>query len=115
MRGKGKSCASLCLFYLEIGIPTMWPAFEKAEARYLELEQLLSQPDVIADRARYTRLAKEHGSLNKMPRPYRDYLKVASDIGHAELLLKNADTDAEMHALIEDELKELRPKRDALH
>jgi len=43
----------------------MWPAFEKAEARYLELEQLLSQPDVIADRARYTRLAKEHGSLTR--------------------------------------------------
>src|ERR1700731_3618876 len=93
----------------------MWPAFEKSLARYAELEQLLSQPEVIADRARYTRLAKEHGALNKMVKPYRDYLKVAEDIAQAETLLQNAGTDAEMHALIEDELKELRPKRDALH
>jgi len=50
-----------------------------------------------------------------MTRPYRDYLKVANDIAQAELLLTSADTDAEMHALIEDELKELRPKRDACH
>ena len=93
----------------------MWPAFEKALTRYGELEDLLSQPDVIADRARYTRLAKEHGSLNKMVKPYREYLKIADDITQAELLLTNADTDADMRALVDDELKTLKPQRDALH
>src|SRR6516225_327622 len=93
----------------------MWPAFEKALTRYSELEALLSQPDVIADRARYTRLAKEHGSLNKMVKPYREYLKIADDITQAELLLTNADTDADMRALVDEELKTLKPQRDALH
>ena len=93
----------------------MWPAFEKALTRYGELEDLLSQPDVIADRARYTRLAKEHGSLNKMVKPYREYLKIADDITQAELLLTNADTDADMRALVDEELKTLKPQRDALH
>jgi peptide chain release factor 1 len=93
----------------------MWPAFEKAEARFFELEQLLSQPEVIGDRARYTRLAKEHGSLAKMLKPYREYLKVADDSAQAEALLLSPDTDAEMRSLIEDELKELHPKRDTLH
>src|SRR5437588_12842093 len=93
----------------------MWPAFEKTLTRYSELEDLLSQPDVIADRARYTRLAKEHGSLNKMVKPYRDYLKLADDIAQAELLLTDANTDADMRALIDEELKTLKPQRDALH
>jgi peptide chain release factor 1 len=93
----------------------MWPAFEQAEARFHELEQLLSQPDVIADRARYTRLAKEHGSLAKMVKPYRDYLKVAGDLAQAEALLQSPDTDADMRGLVDEELRELRPKRDALH
>jgi peptide chain release factor 1 len=93
----------------------MWPAFDKVLTRFDELEHLLSQPDVIADRARYTRLAKEHGSLAKMVKPYRDYQKLADDIGQAEVLLKSPDTDAEMHALVEEELRALRPKREALH
>ncbi len=93
----------------------MWPAFEKALARFDELERLLSQPDVIADRARYTRLAKEHGSLAKMVKPYRDYLKLEGDLRHAETLLQDPAADADMRGLFEEELKELRPRRDALH
>lgn len=93
----------------------MWPAFEKALQRHRELEQQLADPAVIADRARYTRLAKEHGALAKMVRPYLDYLKVGSDIAQAEALLTDDDTDAEMRALIEEELAGLRPRRQALH
>ncbi len=93
----------------------MWPRFEQSQARFLELEGLLSQGDVIADRARYTRLAKEHAALAKMVKPYREYLKVADDIAQAETLLQSPDTDAEMRALVEDELKTLRPQRNALH
>jgi peptide chain release factor 1 len=93
----------------------MWPAFEKTQARFDELEHLLSQPDVIADRARYTRLAKEHGSLAKMVKPYREYLKVQEDIVQAQTLLQSPDIDAEMHALVDEELKQLQPRRDALH
>src|SRR3954447_21301030 len=93
----------------------MWPAFEKALERYHELEQLLSQPEVIGDRARYTRLAKEHGSLAKMIKPYREYLKVAGDITQAEAMLQSPDIDAEMRGMVDDELKELRPRRDVLH
>ena len=52
---------------------TMWPAFEQALARYHELEQQLADPAVVADRSRFTRIAKEHGSLAKMVKPYLEY------------------------------------------
>src|ERR1700689_168010 len=91
----------------------MWPAFEKMQARYMELEKLLGDPDVIADRARYTSLAKEHGSLARKVKPYREYLKVSDDLAQAESMLQGADAD--MKQMIDDELSLLRPQRDALH
>jgi peptide chain release factor 1 len=87
-----------------------WPAFEQALQRSQELEKLLGDPVVIADRARYTQLAKEHGSLAKMLKPYLEYLKVSADVEHAENLLATSASDPEMHALAEEELRALRPR-----
>jgi peptide chain release factor 1 len=91
----------------------MWPAFENALNRHAELETLLADPVVIADRARYTRLAKEHGALLRMVKPYVEYQKLTDDIAQAETLL--ADADPDMRALIEEELATLRPRQQALH
>lgn len=90
----------------------MWPAFDEALKRFQELEASLADPAVIADRARYTRLAKEHGKLAKMVKPYLDYQKVAADIAQAEGML--AAADPEMQALVEEELATLRPQKQAL-
>jgi peptide chain release factor 1 len=83
----------------------MWPAFQQALARHQELEQLLADPGVIADRARYTKLAKEHGALQKTVKPYVEYLKVTKDIDASKSMLEGADD--EMKALVEEELKTL--------
>jgi peptide chain release factor 1 len=93
----------------------MWPRLDQAQTRFQELESLLAQPEVIADRARYTRLAKEHAALAKMVKPYRDYRKLADDVAQAETMLQTADADPEMRALVEDELKSLKPQQEALH
>jgi peptide chain release factor 1 len=91
----------------------MWPAFENALKRHAELETHLADPTVIADRARYTKLAKEHGSLLKMVKPYVEYQKLTDDIAQAEALL--ADADGDMRAMIDEELNNLRPRQKALH
>jgi peptide chain release factor 1 len=92
----------------------MWPAFEQAQARFAELETLLGDPAVIADRARYTQLAKEHGALAKKVKPYIDYKKLTADIAQAEALLAG-ESDADMKAMIEEELAGLRPRVPPLH
>src|SRR4030095_10439398 len=91
----------------------MCPAFEKSLARHQELEQLLADPAVIADRIRYTKLAKEHGALLRSVKPYQEYVKLADDIAQAEAML--AESDGDMKAMIEEELAALRPKKQALH
>ncbi|MBI2808324.1 MAG: peptide chain release factor 1 [Planctomycetes bacterium] len=90
----------------------MWPAFEQALSRHAELEVLLGDPAVIADRVRYTKLAKEHGSLQKTIKPYVEFLKVSEDIKQSEAMLDGAD--AEMKALVDEELKSLRERQSEL-
>lgn len=90
----------------------MWPFFEQALARYNELEQQLASPEVAGDRSLYARLAKEHGSLARKIKPYREYQSVAEEISAAEALLAGADE--EMKAYAEQELAVLKPRRDEL-
>ena len=92
----------------------MWPRFEEALARYRELEQQLADPAVIADRARFTRVAKEHGSAGKLVKPYLEFKNLQDDIATAEEALAGADTDPEMRQYLQDELSELRQRRQAL-
>src|SRR4051812_12744155 len=91
----------------------MWPAFDKLLIRFRELEQQLADPALIADQTRYTKAAKEHGSLAKTVRPYLEYLKLTEDVGQAETIAA-AETDPAMRAYAEEELTALRQKRDEL-
>ena len=88
----------------------MWPAFEQALTRHCELESMLGDPGVIADRARYTKLAKEHGALQKTVKPYVEFLAITKEIEQANAML----TDPEMQALAEEELKGLRERESVL-
>jgi peptide chain release factor 1 len=90
-----------------------WPAFEKSLARSQELETLLADPAVISDRARYSQLAKEHGSLARMLKPYLEWQKLHASLEHAEALVK-AESDPDMQALAHEEITTLKPQVQAL-
>jgi peptide chain release factor 1 len=91
----------------------MWPIFEQALTRYQDLEQQLGDPAVVADRARFTRTAKEHGTLAKRVKPYLEYKKILEDLNQAQALI-DAETDPEMKQYAEQELAELRSRQEAL-
>jgi peptide chain release factor 1 len=91
----------------------MWPIFEQALTRYQELETQLGDPVVVADRARFTRTAKEHGTLAKRVKPYLEYKKITEDLAQAQALL-DAETDPEMKQYAEQELADLRTRQQAL-
>src|SRR5436305_530298 len=91
----------------------MWPYFEQALSRFEDLERQLADPAVIADRARYTQAAKEHGALAKQVKPYLEYKKLAADLAEADKLAE-AETDPEMKLYAQQELAELRRRQDAL-
>src|SRR6478672_5164243 len=92
-----------------------WPAFERNRERFAELERLLADPAVIGDRMRYAKLAKEHGALSKTLKPYLEYLKIDGDLQHAEAMVADPATDADMRAMAAEEVAELKPQRETLH
>jgi peptide chain release factor 1 len=92
----------------------MWPIFEESLKRYQEVEKLLSDPAVIADRNRFSQLAKEHGALAKKVKPYQEYQRIVHDLAQAEILLA-VETDPDMRRMIEEELAGLRPRQKTLH
>src|SRR5262245_19489902 len=91
----------------------MWLVLDQKLARFRELEDQLADPAVAADHTRFSGVAKEHGSLAKLVKPYQEYLQLEESIKGAEAML--ADGDPDMAALAQEELATLRPRRNALH
>jgi peptide chain release factor 1 len=91
----------------------MWPVFEQSLGRFHELEQQLSDPAIISDRARFATVAREHGALAKRVKPYLELKSVCESIAQAETL-RDEEPDPEMRALAEEELTSLQSRREAL-
>jgi peptide chain release factor 1 len=91
----------------------MWPYFEQSLTRYRDLETQLGDPNVVANRVRFAKAAKEHGALARQVKPYLEYKKVLEDLAQSEALA-SAESDPEMKLYAEQELVELRGRRDAL-
>lgn len=92
----------------------MWPVMEQKLARYRELEGQLADPAVASNPAKSLTLAKEHGNLAKIVKPYMDFQDLDASIKESESLVAQ-DADPEMRALAEEELVQLRPRWQALH
>jgi len=81
--------------------------------RFEELEHQLVDPEVLANGARMTAVAREHGSLAKLATKYRTFKEINQQIREARELAEGAD-DYEMRQLAEAELPELRQQRERL-
>ncbi|MGB9773645.1 MAG: peptide chain release factor 1 [Bacteroidota bacterium] len=86
---------------------------EHIKARYVELTQLLSDPEIVSDQRRYRELAKEHRQLSEIVKVYERYEKLRSSLIELEEILKNSD-DKELVALASKELHDSREKLQAL-
>jgi peptide chain release factor 1 len=69
---------------------------EQIEQRYQELTEQLADPEMIADRARYTGVARSHRELEEAHRLAEEYRRAESDAAGAEELLQagNGEVDA---------------------
>jgi peptide chain release factor 1 len=88
--------------------------FEKLnqiEARYDEMTQELSSAEVLADSARYQKLAKQHSELSGIVAKYREWKEIARGLEGAKQLLRETD-DPEMKQMAHDEERELEARRD---
>jgi peptide chain release factor 1 len=91
----------------------MFDRLSGVEARYEDLNNLLAQPEVVADRARLQQLAREQRDLEEIVSVYRTYSQIAREIEEAQTLLEE-ESDSEMRGLAQDELSILQERRTQL-
>ena len=91
----------------------MFAKLESVEKRYEELTHLMAQADVIADRARFQKIAKERSDLTNLIDAYREYKRVRNDLVNNREILE-IEPDAEMRALAQAEIPALEEEAAAL-
>ena len=70
------------------------PKLEAIKQRYIEVADLIIQPDVISDQKRYGQLNKEYSDLGKIVRVYDDYIGALDSIKESdEIIADGSDKD----------------------
>lgn len=89
----------------------MLQRLEQIEARYEELANELSSPELLADRAAYTKATRQHRSLGEIVEKYRSWKTLKQELAEAQELVESADDD-EMREMARLEIEDLQKKLD---
>src|SRR3954469_17966636 len=81
------------------------------EQRYLQLEELMSQPEVATDPKRLMELGRERSDLTEIVEAYRRYRVISRQIHEAEELRESGDPD--LAEMAREEIERLQTEDDS--
>ena len=84
----------------------MLEKLKEIEARYKEIDELLTDPDILSDQEKVKKLAKERTDLSTTVATFHEYKHVTQSIKEAEEILTSS-TDTELMNLAKQELEDL--------
>ena len=87
----------------------MFQKLDSVETRCTQLDELLSDTEVINDQQRFQLYAKERSSLSELLETYQRYKKVSNELEESEQLA--LDPDEELKALAKAEAQELKAEK----
>lgn len=87
----------------------MLERLQSLEDRYNELNQLLSDPEVISDVNKLREYSKEQSDLEEVVQTYREYKKADSELKDAKDMLED-DLDDDMEDMVKLEITDLEEK-----
>ena len=87
----------------------MLEKLEIVQQRFIEVSDLIIQPDVIADQKRYIQLNKEYKDLNKIVKKGEVYKSIIANMNEAEIMIKE-ESDVEMIDMAKIQLEEAKEK-----
>ncbi|HOR42101.1 MAG TPA: peptide chain release factor 1 [Atribacterota bacterium] len=91
----------------------MLEVLEDIKKEYEELNQKLSQPEIIAHHEQFQKLAKRHSEIARAAQLYIEYKKLEEEILENEELKKN-EKDLELKEMIAEEIESLQQKKDKI-
>jgi peptide chain release factor 1 len=86
----------------------MLDKLEQIEARYEDLTNQLSSPELLADQSSYAKAAKQHRSLGEIVTKFREYKIIKDELSGAKELLEIADDEMRELARVEIDTLEAR-------
>ena len=86
---------------------------QKLEEQFGDLEQRLTNPEVIRDQELYQKYRKEHADLSPVVQSFRRYQQVQKDLADSQSMLKE-ETDEEMKTMAREEVESLKEQAAAL-
>lgn len=87
----------------------MFNKLKGVEKRFLEIEKLLSSPDILSDQKTFQQLSKEHAELCNVVEVFREYEQTLTELEDSLELLE--DGDPEIKELAQDEADALTNKK----
>lgn len=94
--------------------PTWIARLEEMAKRGEEVAAEMNRPEVASNGALMVKLAQEHGQLEKLLKPFREYRRVTDQLNESTEIIEDHDSDAELKELAAAELPELEQRREAL-
>jgi peptide chain release factor 1 len=92
---------------------TLFEKLDQIESRYDDMTRELSSPEVLADSARYQKLARTHAELEEIVAKYREWKEIEKGLEGAKQLLAES-TDTEMKQLAHEEQHSLDARREVV-
>ena len=86
-------------------IESILSKLSEVSERYVEIENLLSQPDITSNQENYIKLSKEYSDLSPIVKAFKDYEQNESALDEAMQLVK--DGDPEIREMAEVEIEDL--------
>ncbi|WP_196593977.1 peptide chain release factor 1 [Pectinatus sottacetonis] len=88
----------------------MLEQLDAIENKYLELESLISDPDILADMSRWQKYSQEHAALNEIVEKYREYKRILKELRENKDMLEK-EVDSEFKQLLETEISSLEKRK----
>ncbi len=96
-----------------MAILTLTEKLDQLDARYQEMTRELSSPEVIADSARFQKLAKQHAEFEEIVTKHREFKQIEQELAGAhQMMLESEDTD--MRRMAQDEEKQLTVRKETV-
>ncbi len=91
----------------------MQEKLQEIEARFDEIEGLISDPEIMKNQSRYRELLQEHAHLKEIVEEFRRYKRLSAELGDAKSMIET-EKDPEMREMAKQEIKNLEEKKEAL-
>jgi len=90
---------------------TLSEKLDQLDARYQEMTQELSTPEVVTDSTRFQKLAKQHSDLETIVNKHREFKQIEKDLAATHQMVVESD-DAEMRHMAQEEEKLLTVRKE---